>query len=98
MPNQIKIRRGLKANLPALAVGELGFATDTGELYIGTASGNVKLAPSESGGAVAPMSPTVWRPSTNYYYAPGVVVGDRLTDLTLTANRIYVYPFPLTRT
>jgi hypothetical protein len=31
----IKIRRGAKANLPALNTGELGFTTDTEELYIG---------------------------------------------------------------
>lgn len=38
------LKRGLKKDLPALAEGELGLATDTKELYIGSASGNVKLA------------------------------------------------------
>ena len=40
---QLKIRRGLKVNLPTLAEGELGFCTDTKEVFIGTSSGNVRL-------------------------------------------------------
>lgn len=35
MANIIKIKRGLKTNLPMLARGELGYATDTNELFIG---------------------------------------------------------------
>lgn len=34
--SKIQIRRGLKENLPQLASGELGWAIDTQELYIGT--------------------------------------------------------------
>jgi hypothetical protein len=41
--NLIKIKRGLKANLPVLAEGELAFCTDTNELYIGTSGGNVLI-------------------------------------------------------
>ena len=44
MADTIKIRRGLKVNLPTLEEGELGFCTDTGELYIGTSEGNVLLS------------------------------------------------------
>ena len=40
MSNIIKIKRGLKANLPTLEVGEMGYCTDTNELFIGTANGN----------------------------------------------------------
>ena len=40
MAAQIKVRRGLKENLPTLAVGEFGFCTDTKELFIGTEEGN----------------------------------------------------------
>ncbi len=36
----LTIRRGSKAQLPTLAEGELGFCTDTQELFVGTASGN----------------------------------------------------------
>lgn len=38
---KILIRRGLKADLPNLAEGELGFCTDTKELFIGSADGNI---------------------------------------------------------
>jgi len=44
----VLIRRGLFANLPTLAVGELGLATDTGQVYVGTATGNELV-----GGSVA---------------------------------------------
>ena len=40
MATTIKIKRGLKTNLPTLAVGELGYCTDTNELFIGTSTGN----------------------------------------------------------
>lgn len=43
MPNKIQVRRGLKAELPVLAVGELGFCTDAGELFIGTNDGNMLI-------------------------------------------------------
>ena len=36
----IKIKRGLKTNLPTLEIGELGYCTDTKELFIGTLVGN----------------------------------------------------------
>ncbi|MEH7351660.1 hypothetical protein V7155_22890, partial [Gottfriedia acidiceleris] len=41
MAQKIQIRRGLKANLPLLDVGEFGFTTDTNELFIGSSNGNV---------------------------------------------------------
>jgi hypothetical protein len=40
---RILLRRGLQANLPILSVGEAGFATDTGKLYIGNTGGNVLI-------------------------------------------------------
>ena len=39
----IKFKRGALANLPALAVGEPAFTTDTFDVYIGSADGNKKL-------------------------------------------------------
>ncbi len=47
MANKIQHKRGLKANLPTLNVAEMGFATDTKELFVGSASGNVQLAKQE---------------------------------------------------
>lgn len=43
MANKIQIKRGLKANLPALSVGELALCTDTNELHMGTDSGTVRV-------------------------------------------------------
>lgn len=43
MANKIKIRRGLKANLPTLSVGEQGLCTDTSEVFIGGNTGNIQL-------------------------------------------------------
>ena len=45
MSKIIKIKRGLKAGLPNLNVGEFGYATDTKELYLGTDTGNEILNP-----------------------------------------------------
>jgi hypothetical protein len=43
MTQKIKIKRGLSANLPALADGELAFCTDTSELFVGSHIGNLLL-------------------------------------------------------
>ncbi len=40
----IRLRRGTKANLPTLAVGEPALCTDTGEVYIGSSSGNLPVS------------------------------------------------------
>lgn len=47
MANKIKIRRGLKVNLPTLSVGEQGLCTDTSEIFIGGSTGNIQLANKE---------------------------------------------------
>ena len=39
----IKIKRGLAINLPALEEGELGFTTDSYEMYVGSDNGNILL-------------------------------------------------------
>lgn len=46
----IQVRRGLEMNLGLLAVGELGYCTDTEKLYIGTSGGNVLLVAAQSAG------------------------------------------------
>lgn len=43
--DKMYMKRGLKATIPALDEGELGFCTDTKELYIGSSTGNVLLNP-----------------------------------------------------
>ena len=44
MAVKIQVKRGTKAGLPALAPGEYGLATDTGELFIGGPNGNIQVA------------------------------------------------------
>jgi hypothetical protein len=44
MANKIQIRRGLKKNLPQLSPGEMGLASDTGEVFIGNGNGSENLA------------------------------------------------------
>ena len=44
MANIIKIKRGTKTNLPILARGELGYATDTNELFIGVLAEPTEVA------------------------------------------------------
>ncbi|MBJ6360436.1 hypothetical protein ACFOQM_03785 [Paenibacillus sp. GCM10012307] len=46
----IQIRRGLEKDIGTLAVGELGYCTDTQRLHIGTVSGNVLLTAPGVGG------------------------------------------------
>ena len=43
MAFKIRLKRGIKSNLPTLSDGEPAFTTDEKELYIGSSSGNVKL-------------------------------------------------------
>jgi hypothetical protein len=49
--SKIQIRRGLKSELPTLNIGELGYCTDTKELFIGSATGNVLV---NGGGSSVP--------------------------------------------
>ena len=44
MARKLQIKRGKKANMPTLAEGELGFATDEKSVYIGTGTENVPVA------------------------------------------------------
>jgi hypothetical protein len=41
---KIKLKRGLEANLPVLDIGEPGFTTDTGKMFVGGTTGNVGFA------------------------------------------------------
>lgn len=44
MANKIQFKRGIKANLPILNVGEPAFTTDTNEFYIGNGSSNIEFS------------------------------------------------------
>lgn len=56
----VKIKRGLSSALPTLAEGQMGYATDSKALYIGTSTGNVQLnaVPSIKTYAAANTAPT----------------------------------------
>ena len=43
MSKKLQIKRGLQVDLPILAEGELGFTTDSKDLYIGTSDGNQQM-------------------------------------------------------
>ncbi len=45
MSRTLQLRRGAKASLPTLSLGELGYCTDTKELYIGNGIGNTRINP-----------------------------------------------------
>lgn len=52
-PDAIQLKRGPlgeRTSMPALLEGELGFKTDTGELFIGTATGNLLINVLTAGG------------------------------------------------
>ena len=88
MANLVKVKRGLKASLPALNIGEFGFATDTNEVYIGTASGNVKLFPSEGSGLGYSLQATAtsFSPSNALTYYIGM---PPTAQSTVDRNRVY---------
>lgn len=44
MANRIQFKRGVKASLPTLSVGEPAITTDSKEFYIGSAAGNMSVA------------------------------------------------------
>ncbi len=44
MSSTIKIKRGIRASLPLLEVGELALCSDTYELFIGSPLGNLQVA------------------------------------------------------
>jgi hypothetical protein len=44
MPQKIQVKRGVKANLPTLSVGEPAFTTDTKQVFVGDGTTNVELA------------------------------------------------------
>lgn len=43
MADKIQIRRGRKVDMPQLSAGELGFAVDTGEVFIGNGEENANI-------------------------------------------------------
>lgn len=57
MFRKIQMKRGLLASLPALDIGEIGFTTDAGRIFIGGAGGNIEIATGAGGGGTGPQGP-----------------------------------------
>ena len=53
---RILVKKGLEKDLPLLRCGEIGFCTDTGNVYIGTGMSNIKI--NSNTGATGPTGPT----------------------------------------
>ena len=67
----IQVKRGPKAALPTLAAGEWGLATDTGEVFIGNAGGNVQLPTVSDGGKLPAEQVTIATQSAVGVVKPG---------------------------
>jgi len=65
--DKILLRRGLAASIPVLTEGELGFSTDSKELVIGTADGNLVInKPVYQAGTTAPTDTEIlWIDTAN---------------------------------
>lgn len=87
MANKIQQRRGLKANMPTLSAGEIGYATDTRETFIGTGSGNVNMGGSHWYRGMA-MSGTV---TTTGYYSFSACPQVKVDDMYLNTSNGNVY-------
>lgn len=81
MAVKIQIKRGTKAGLPTFAPGEYGLATDTKELFVGTASGNVQIATLGSDGKI----PEGQLPSMDYLPTAG---GTMTGAIAMGGNKI----------
>lgn len=57
MFRKIQMKRGPAANLPSLSEAEIGFTTDTEQVFIGTKSGNKELGAGSGGGGTGPAGP-----------------------------------------
>lgn len=77
MTQKIQIKRGLRSDLPNLSEGELAFCTDTKEYFIGSSSGNIKLANHSdlgSVGSAGTFGPETYstEPLGELYYPPAI--------------------------
>jgi len=73
----IQLRRGTRAELNSygpLLIGELGFCTDTGELFIGTPSGNTLVNPATIDWSKVTGKPGTFAPSS-HSHAWGDITG-----------------------
>lgn len=72
---KLQLRRGTKANLPTLASGELGFCTDTKEIYVGDGSANTRV-----GGGIT-LTGTLAAGSTSLTLSNSLITTDSTIDI-----------------
>src|SRR5665648_686503 len=73
MPQVVKIKRGLKINLPTLAAGEMGLCTDTKEVFVGDGATNIAVGRAMMGTYV--NRPNVGSSGRLYYVNSGTNLG-----------------------
>ena len=86
MANKIQIKRGNKANLPALSDGELAFCKDAGEVYVGNGGTNQQIG--------ALVQSGTWTPSLSAAtgYSTRVGVYTRIGNLVVVhCNLTFAY-------
>jgi hypothetical protein len=84
----IQVKRGLKANLPALISGEMGLCTDTKEIYVGDGTSNVLIGRCMMGTYAS--RPAAGVSGRLYYVNSGVSVGYVYLDDGLSWQRVNV--------
>lgn len=72
---KLQLRRGAKASLPTLASGELGFCTDTKEVYVGDGSTNTLV-----GGGIT-LTGTLAAGSTTLTFSNSLITTDSTIDI-----------------
>jgi hypothetical protein len=76
MAQTIQVKRGLKLNIPTLISGEMGFCTDTKEVFVGDGTGNILVGRAMMG---------------TYAARPNAGVQGRLYYVNSSTNLGYVY-------
>lgn len=76
MAQTILVKRGLKINIPTLAAGEMGFCTDTKEVFVGDGASNILVGRAMMG---------------TYAARPNAGVAGRLYYVNSSTNLGYVY-------
>jgi hypothetical protein len=88
MPQVIQVKRGLKANISTLLVGEFGFCTDTKEVYVGDGASNIFAGRAMMGTYAA--RPNAGAPGRFYYVNSGTNLGYIYMDDGTTWQRANV--------
>ena len=89
MDDSVQILGGNKSAMPTLPVRALGWCKDTGELYIGTAGGNKKIADTAIFGKVTSLEALPAKVTALETAMPGKLTASKAaaqTDISSTAD------------